>query len=84
MAKHNHCPFSLKTFAAGAGAVAALLVGGAGCGGERGGEAVVRPKGLPIGGGAAARAQMHPRPTAEEQKQIDEYKRTHPGAYTRP
>jgi len=76
-----------------------LLFGGAGCGGVGGGGEAVRPQGqsasgsaggAPGAGGAKtaaasnqAKEEIHGGPTPDKLKEIQEWKRTHPGAYTR-
>jgi hypothetical protein len=82
MAKQIPCPRRSKTFVAVTGAVAVLLLS-AGCGGQRGGDAAGRPAGFPQGASQATKEQMHGGPSADQMKQIEEWKRTHPGASTR-
>src|SRR5437868_3636212 len=96
MAKRNTCPHSPKVLIAILGA-AALLIGAAGCGAGRSGE-TVGPQGRPpvptaggTGAGGAktsaassdAKQAIHGGPGPNDLKQIEDWKKTHPGGYTR-
>jgi hypothetical protein len=85
MVKEKRCPVGPKGFVAILGAAAVLLIGSAGCGVGQRSEAV-RPQGLPAGASPAsneAKQQLHGGPTPDQMKQIQEWKKTHPGASTR-
>jgi len=85
MVNDNLCPVGPKEFVALLAAATLLLMGGAGCGvGQR--SETVRPQGIAAGVSPAsseAKQQLHGGPTPDQMKQIQEWKKTHPGAYTR-